>query len=122
MPEAVTINDDEQAIRELLKAELTSAGYRVLSAGNLAQAQTLAAEHPQLRLLITDYHLENGETGIQVIESLRAVLGEDLKAVLVTGDTSAAVKELQRDARLRLASKPIRADELLELMRSLLDS
>jgi hypothetical protein len=40
--------------------------------------------------------------------------------VLITGDTSAAVKELQRDERLRLASKPIHAEELLGLLESLL--
>jgi len=46
--------------------------------------------------------------------------GKHLKAVLITGDTSAAVKELQRDERLRLASKPIHAEELLGLLESLL--
>jgi two-component system, sensor histidine kinase len=40
--------------------------------------------------------------------------------VLMTGDTSSAVKELQRDERLRLASKPIKAEELLSLLESLL--
>jgi hypothetical protein len=39
-----------------------------------------------------------------------------LKAVIMTGDTSSAVKELTRDANLRLASKPINADELLKLL------
>jgi two-component system, sensor histidine kinase len=120
-PEVLLVEDDP-AVRAATRMLLKASGYRVLSAGNLAEAEALATAHPQLCLLITDYHLENGETGIQVIDSLRAILGESLKAVLVTGDTSAAVKELQRDARLRLASKPIRADELLELMQALLQS
>jgi len=38
----------------------------------------------------------------------------------VTGDTSTAIKELPLDSRLRVASKPIRAEELLTLIRALL--
>ena len=38
----------------------------------------------------------------------------------MTGDTSSAMKELPRDPHLRVASKPIKADELLTLLRALL--
>jgi two-component system, sensor histidine kinase len=47
-------------------------------------------------------------------------LGSLLKAVLMTGDTSSAIKDLPRDPYLRLASKPVQADELLTLLRALL--
>jgi len=57
-----------------------------------------------------------------VIAALRQRLGGALKAILVTGDTSTAVKGLPRDPELRLASKPVNAEELLELLRSLLNS
>ena len=55
-----------------------------------------------------------------VISALRESLGKHLKAVLITGDTSSAVKELPRDPFMRIASKPVQADELLTLMRALL--
>lgn len=118
-PQVLLVEDDpavRNATRMLLKVE----GYRVLTAGSLAEARSRAAEHPQLDLLVTDYHLSNDETGTQVITALRESVGKHLKAVLITGDTSAAVKELQRDERLRLASKPIHAEELLGLLKSLL--
>jgi transcriptional regulator of aromatic amino acid metabolism len=73
-------------------------------------------------LLVTDYHLSDGETGTQAILALRAALARPLKAVLITGDTSSAVKELPRDPLLRFASKPIEADELLAMFRALMDS
>jgi hypothetical protein len=47
-------------------------------------------------------------------------LGFRLKAVLMTGDTSTEVRDLPRDGYLRIASKPIRAEELLTLLRALL--
>jgi DNA-binding response OmpR family regulator len=71
-------------------------------------------------LLVTDYHLNDGETGTQVIAALRQTLGFPLKAVLMTGDTSTEVRDLPRDSCLRIASKPIKAEELLALLRALL--
>jgi DNA-binding NtrC family response regulator len=71
-------------------------------------------------LLVTDYHLREGEKGTQVIAALRERLGGSLKAVLITGDTSSAIKELPRDPQLRVTSKPVKAEELLALLRELL--
>ena len=43
-----------------------------------------------------------------------------VKSVLITGDTSSAIRDLPRDPYFRVASKPIRAEELLRLLRGLL--
>ena len=45
-----------------------------------------------------------------------------MKSVLVTGDTSTAIRGLPKDPYLRIASKPINAEELIALMRDLLDT
>ncbi len=116
----VLLVEDDPAVRNATRMLLKVEGYRVLTASSLAEAQAHSAAHPQLDLLVTDYHLSNGETGTQVIEALRGSLGRPLRAVLITGDTSSALKQLQRDERLRLARKPINADELLGLLKSLL--
>ena len=79
-----------------------------------------AHEHADVDLLITDYHLGDGQTGLEVIASVRGILGADLRVVIVTGDTSSAVRELQHDERVRMTSKPINSDELLTLLRELL--
>jgi CheY-like chemotaxis protein len=102
----------------LLKIE----GFRVSLASSLAEAVARAGEHPDIDVLISDYHLGNGETGTEVIASVRGILGPRLGAVLVTGDTSSAIKELRHDERVRTTSKPIRAEELLALTRALLSS
>jgi hypothetical protein len=62
----------------------------------------------------------DGATGTQVIAALRDTLGVAIKAVLMTGDTSTAVREIPLDTSLRLASKPIEAEEPLGLLRALL--
>jgi two-component system, sensor histidine kinase len=115
-PHVLLVEDDpgvRSATRMLLKVE----GYRVSAVGSLAEA--LEAAHAGVDLLVTDYHLRDRETGAQVIAALRKALGLPLKAVLITGDTSPAIRELPRDSNLRIASKPLQAEELLMLLRTL---
>jgi CheY-like chemotaxis protein len=100
----------------LLKVE----GYRITTAASLAEALQKAGDGAHLDLLITDYHLSAGETGMQIITMLRERLGVSLKAVLITGDTSSAIRDLPLDPWLRITSKPIKAEELLTLLRALL--
>lgn len=116
----VLLVEDDPAVRDATRMLLKVEGYRVLIAGSLAEAREQAGAHPDLDLLVTDYHLGNDETGTQVISALRDDLGKHLKAVLITGDTSSAVQGLEGDPWLRLARKPIRAEELLTLLRSLM--
>ncbi len=118
----VLILDDDQAVRNAMQLLLRVHGYRVLIAATIAQALQVADEHAVIDMLITDYHLTGGETGVEAITALRARLGADLKVVLATGDISAAVQGLREDARLRLVGKPVRAEQLLEILQTLLDA
>ena len=95
-------------------------GYHVTSVASLSEALHHVRSGHRVDLLITDYHLNDGETGTQVIAALREILGITLRVVLTTGDTSSAIKQLPRDPYLRITSKPIKAEELLTLLRALL--
>ena len=117
MPHVVLVEDDA-GVREATRMLLSVEGYRVTAVASLAQA--LEAARTGLDLLVTDYHLGHGETGTEVIAAVRQAAGAGLRAVLVTGDTSTAIRELPRDPRLRLASKPLNAEELLALLRDLM--
>jgi PAS domain S-box-containing protein len=116
----VLLVEDDRSVRDATRLLLAVEGYLVTGVATLAQALQHVTSGNGIDLLVTDYHLANGETGTAVISALRESLGTHLKAVLVTGDTSTAVKELPRDPFMRIASKPIQADELLTLMRALL--
>ncbi len=118
----VLLVEDHAGVREATRMLLKSEGYRVTAVASLAEALAHAAQDPRLDLLVTDYHLEHGETGMQVIEALRAALRAPLRALLITGDTSSVVSELPTDPHLRIASKPINAEQLLATLRELLSS
>ncbi|HEY5021048.1 MAG TPA: PAS domain S-box protein [Gemmatimonadaceae bacterium] len=112
--------EDDPAVSKATRMLLRVEGYRVSTAASVREALERACESSDIELVVTDYHLQEGETGVQVITALREALRPNLKAVLVTGDTSAAVRDLSSDAHLRLASKPVKAEELLGILRALL--
>lgn len=113
----VLLVEDDPAVRDATRMLLRVEGYRVTAVASVKEAIANAGEH--IDLLVTDYHLSDGETGLQLITALRESLGVSLKAVLMTGDTSSAMKEMPRDPYLRIASKPVDADELLAMLRAL---
>jgi two-component system, sensor histidine kinase len=115
----VLLVDDDAGVRGATAMLLRVEGFRVLPAASLAEAVAHAREHADLALLVTDYHLQEGETGTQVIEAVRDLRGRDLKAVLITGDTSSTVRELYADGGVHLVNKPVNSEQLLALLRSL---
>jgi len=109
--------EDDPAVRDATRMLLRVEGYRVTAVSSIAEALQ-SAESENIDLLITDYHLEGNEVGTALITAMRNRLGSSLRTILITGDTSSAVKDLPSDPYLRVASKPINADRLLTLMRT----
>jgi PAS domain S-box-containing protein len=116
----VLIVEDEAGVRNAMRTLFRIEGYQVATAASAADAVDLLEAQENFDLIITDYHLEDGHTGTEVIEAARRVLGDSLRAILVTGDTSSAVREIASHANLRITSKPINSRELLGLVRELL--
>lgn len=119
-PARVLLVEDHAGVREATRMLLRSDGYDVTAVASLAEAVAHAAQAAGVDLLVTDYHLQHGETGMQVIEALRAARPGPLKAILITGDAAPAVDPRSADPYLRIASKPINAEQLLATLRELL--
>ena len=51
-----------------------------------------------------------------VITAMREAVDPMLKTLLITGDTSSVVRKIPQDPNLRIISKPVDADEMLNLL------
>ena len=116
----ILLVEDDAAVRNATRMLLKSEGYQVTAVASLAEALAHVSREPRVNLLLTDYHLGDGETGTQVIAQVRETLGPHLKAVLMTGDTSSAIQMLPPDPLVKIASKPLNAEELLSVLRAML--
>ncbi|MEH2522082.1 signal transduction histidine kinase [Bradyrhizobium sp. AZCC 1610] len=95
-------------------------GYSVLTAGSDEAALIQLAERQQRPdLIISDYHLASGKTGIRAIEQINAAFGSSIPAILISGDTA---PEPLRDAKDRgyvLLHKPVDPMRLRAVMQEL---
>ena len=118
----VLLVEDDASVRAATRMLLKSEGYYVTAVASLTEAVEHVSKDPSLDLLVTDYHLRDGETGTQVIGAVREALHVSIRTVLITGDSSSAMHELPADPHLRVAIKPIKANELLGMLAALLRS
>lgn len=89
--ELILLADDEQALCELVAAELTEFGYRVLSAANGAEAVTLYKQNAKdVRVFITDSSMPV-MTGPQAIAEIRK-LDPKLPVILASGEGGTGIE------------------------------
>src|ERR1700733_7938662 len=116
----VLLVEDDPAVRKATRMLLQTEGYQVSVASCVQEALERAGGNVPLDLVVTDYHLQGTETGVQVIAALRKVLGHPLKAVLLTGDSGPVSDALCSDTHFRVVNKPVKATDLFCVLRSLL--
>lgn len=72
-------------------------------------------------LIVADYRLEHGTTGLDAIQALSAHIGRRVPAIIVTGDTSPSrLKEVSASS-VRILHKPITGEELREAIHATLN-
>ncbi|HRI17819.1 MAG TPA: hybrid sensor histidine kinase/response regulator [Burkholderiaceae bacterium] len=107
----ICIVEDDAAVRLGLEVLLQGWGAQVQSHGGFAEA--LAAARPPTageaapHLLIVDYRLEAGLTGIEVIAALRRAYGAALPAIVVTGSTMTGLDAEAEREGFHLMVKPV---------------
>ncbi len=83
----------------------------------ISTQQAIAGLQQPPALIITDYHLIDGSTGVQAVAAVRESFNTELPAFIVSGDTSKVVDDARRVSNSMLLSKPVNTDELLEHAR-----
>ena len=71
-------------------------------------------------LLLVDFHLDDGVTGLDVIDAVRAGMGRDIPALVLTADHSDDVADIIRERGLAMLNKPIKPAALRAQITSLL--
>jgi CheY-like chemotaxis protein len=115
----IVVLDDDALVLEGTGGLLKSWGCRVVTAASDREALTkLGGNRPDL--IISDFHLHEGRTGIEVITALRCLLPGPIPAFLISGDI---LPDRLREAQMKglhLLHKPIAPMTLRTMISRLL--
>jgi len=119
MPRILVV-DDDRTTRELLRLQLRSAGYAVETAGDGAAA-LVRVRRKKFDLVLLDVWMP-GMDGLTVLARLRDEPSQPRVVVMTADDTSETLLRAIRAQAHRFVTKPFESKELVELVRSTLDS
>jgi signal transduction histidine kinase/CheY-like chemotaxis protein len=117
---AVVVDDDEAACAAL-QGLLAGWGCLTLAARGGTDALAMLTQHDRApELVICDYHLGNGENGIEAIRRIQAASECSMPAILVTADGGPEVLRTARHHQYPVLLKPVAPAKLRALLAQLL--
>ena len=118
MPTTVLLVEDDEAVREVMRAMLESQGYAVIDADTASEARDLFDRDPAaIDVLITDVKMPR-MSGPMLAEHLTAA-NPNLPVVFISGHPDAIDASDLRGPRRRVVAKPFESAELLGAVNEL---
>ncbi|MCL6417640.1 hybrid sensor histidine kinase/response regulator [Aestuariirhabdus sp. Z084] len=111
--------DNEETILAGMKALLERWQCEVFVSRDLAGGLALLDSGIELDILLADYHLDDGKTGLEAILGLRQQMGVPLPAVLITADGRQTLQDQAREEGVAYLAKPVKPAALRALISSL---
>ncbi|WP_279488296.1 hybrid sensor histidine kinase/response regulator [Aeromonas veronii] len=112
--------DNERDILTAMSTLLGRWGCEVRCAVDLAEAEALVADGFVPRLVLSDYHLDDGKTGLEALAVLQRVCGDELGGIIISADRKSELQAQIRERGYGYISKPVKPLKLRALMNSLL--
>jgi two-component system, sensor histidine kinase len=118
----VIVIDDDALVLDSMGGLLRNRGCRVVAAATPHEALAELGPGERPDLIICDYRLANGQSGIAAIDSLRKAYGARVPAFLMSGDTAPERLREARESGHLLLHKPLRPMALRAMINRLLKS
>jgi CheY-like chemotaxis protein len=110
--------EDDVKVADAWALLLEAEGFRIATAASAQESSTLAKHLDTVPdLIISDFHLLDGSTGVEAVAIIREEFGENIPAFIVSGDTSKMVQEAKLTSNCAIMNKPVNTDHLLQVAR-----
>jgi len=117
----VLLIENDQSVLEATVSLLDHWSCRTLAARSLEELlHKLADLQRKPDIILVDYHLDEGKTGLAALSALREHFGPGIPAIVLTGDRSAVIAAAVSASKCEMMHKPVRPAELRALMTHLL--
>ncbi|MCV6589472.1 MAG: diguanylate cyclase [Marinobacterium sp.] len=109
----ILLAEDSAAYRKLLRQQLKRYNYQVLEATDAEKALVQLREQPDIRILITDYHMP-GMNGVELVQVIRREMDKnDLVIIaLSSADSGALSAQFIKNGANDFLRKPFNYEEL----------
>ncbi|GLK76744.1 hybrid sensor histidine kinase/response regulator [Methylopila jiangsuensis] len=114
---ALVENDDDAAAA--LARLLGGWGVETAAARALAELEARLDDAAPPEIALVDFHLDDGECGLDAVAALRRRFSPDLPAIVTTADHTAEVAERVRAAGCALIHKPIKPGQIRAMLSHL---
>jgi PAS domain S-box-containing protein len=114
--------DNDKAVLEAMCTLLQGWGCKVLAASDLATAYQSIRQGGEPDAMLLDYQLDDGETGIQVFNTLNKGRNNKCPAIIITANNTEDVRAEAEEAGCLFLPKPVRPASLRAAITSLLVS
>lgn len=111
----VLVIDDDAVVRSAMAQLLQSWGCVCDAADSIEEALGIA-RNARPDILISDYRLRGQRTGAQAIAELRALLGPETPALMITGDTAPERLREALASGIPLMHKPVKPEQLYQAL------
>ena len=113
--------DNDLNVLEAMQSLLVRWGCDVRLARNHDDVSEILAEQAFVpAIILADYHLDYGVSGLDVVAQIRRTLASNLPAILITADRTQSTADAATGSGLEVLHKPIRPAELRALIQHLL--
>ena len=113
----VLVIDNEQSILTGMNALLSGWNCRVYSATSGDEAlQVLPGLPSPPDIVIADYHLDDGVSGVTELQRISRACGRVLPGIIITANRTEEAQEIVRRHGYRLLNKPVKPAQLRSLM------
>lgn len=110
----VVLIEDDVSVANAWGMLLEAEGYSVMMASSATEAFERVREVQETpALLISDFHLLDGSTGVEAVSAIREFFDVNIPAFIVSGDTSKVVKDARLLDNCTLMCKPVDTNRLL---------
>lgn len=114
----IVVIEDEEQVRTALTMVLEYRNYAVIAAASPAEALlSLGPGTRPLDLILADYRLRDGMTGVTAVRQLREALGVCVPGIILTGDTAPDRIREVTESGLLLLHKPLEVERLYEAIQ-----
>ncbi len=116
----ILVVEDEASVRASISRLLKARGIEAIVVATAADA-LMGVRRQEIRpdLLLCDYNLRGSTNGVATVKDLRAALGRNIPAIVMTGDVRSEIVDRIAAQGISVLLKPFLADEFLRCVARL---